>query len=97
MTFFGPEVADRVPYMLRTLVYIWTALVVVALALITRPPKEEPVVADFEDFEASENDNTTAMSPKSDHKEGQHTAIEAKSSDGISTVKDKSNSSIDIT
>jgi len=34
---FGPEVADRVPYMIRTLGYIWIALVAVSVVLISRP------------------------------------------------------------
>ena len=36
--FFGPEVADRVPYMIRTLVYIWAGLVFISLLLISRKP-----------------------------------------------------------
>jgi len=34
ITFFGPEVADRVPYMIQTLVYIWTGLAFVSICLI---------------------------------------------------------------
>ena len=39
MTLFEPEVANRVPYMIRTLVYIWIVLVVIAICLITRKPR----------------------------------------------------------
>lgn len=40
ITFFAPDVADRVPYMIRTLTYVWIGLVSVAVLLITRKPKE---------------------------------------------------------
>ena len=37
--YYGPEVADRVPLMIRTLVYIWAGLVFLSLVLITRVPE----------------------------------------------------------
>jgi hypothetical protein len=40
ITFFAPDVADRVPLMIRTLAYVWIGLVCVAVILITRKPKE---------------------------------------------------------
>ena len=40
ITFFDSSVSDRVPIMLRTLVFIWVWLILAALALITRPPEE---------------------------------------------------------
>lgn len=43
ISYFGPEVADRVPYMIRTLCYIWIGLVVLSIMLITRKPKEEKI------------------------------------------------------
>jgi MFS transporter, OFA family, oxalate/formate antiporter len=39
ITYFGPEVADRVPYMIRTLVYVWIGLVAIAILLISRKPR----------------------------------------------------------
>ena len=39
ITYYGPEVADRVPYMLRTLVYIWAGFVFVALCTVSRAPQ----------------------------------------------------------
>ena len=45
VTYFDANVADRVPYMLRTLVYIWSVLVFIAIVLITRPSAQ-----DMEDF-----------------------------------------------
>ncbi len=39
MKYFAPEVADRVPYMIRTLCYIWIGLVCLSILLITRQPK----------------------------------------------------------
>lgn len=38
--FFTPDVADRVPMMLRTLVYIWAGFVFVAVLLISRRPEK---------------------------------------------------------
>ena len=40
ITFYGPEVADRVPYMIQTLVYIWAGLALIGVLLISR--KEQP-------------------------------------------------------
>ena len=39
VTYYGPEVANNVPYMIRTLVYIWTGCVLVSIFLISRPEK----------------------------------------------------------
>ncbi len=39
-TYFAPEVANRVPYMIRTLDYIWMGLCFVSVCLITRKPKD---------------------------------------------------------
>ena len=38
VNYFDPSVADRVPFMIRTLVYIWAVLVFIGVALITRKP-----------------------------------------------------------
>jgi MFS transporter, OFA family, oxalate/formate antiporter len=38
ITYFAPDVADRVPYMIRTLAYIWSCFVAIAVILITRKP-----------------------------------------------------------
>ena len=38
VNYFSREVADRVPYMIRTLVYIWAVLVIIAVILINRRP-----------------------------------------------------------
>ena len=43
VTYFGDEVADRVPYMIRTLASIWTIFVVIAVCLITRKPQSEEI------------------------------------------------------
>jgi MFS family permease len=40
ITYFAPDVADRVPFMIRTLAYIWTSFVVISVFLITRKPVE---------------------------------------------------------
>ena len=39
LTYFGDEVADRVPFMIRTLAAIWTVFVILAVCLISRRPK----------------------------------------------------------
>ena len=36
ITFFDSSVADRVPYMIRTLVYIWAGLALIGVLLISR-------------------------------------------------------------
>ena len=41
VTYFDAAIADRVPFMIRTLVYIWTVLVVIGVALITRKSNDE--------------------------------------------------------
>lgn len=40
VTYFGDQVADRVPYMIRTLATIWTVLVVISISLISRKKQE---------------------------------------------------------
>ena len=40
ITFFGPEVADRTPQMIRTIVYIWCVLGVIGFVLVSRKPYE---------------------------------------------------------
>ena len=40
VTYFDASVADRVPYMIRTLVYIWAILVAIGIILMSRKPKE---------------------------------------------------------
>ena len=37
--FYGPDVADRVPMMIRTLVYIWSGLALISVFLISRKPE----------------------------------------------------------
>jgi len=39
LSFFGPDVANRVPLMFRTLCCMWLVLVLISAALISRPPK----------------------------------------------------------
>ena len=41
ITFFDSSVADRVPFMIRTLVYIWIPIVFIAVMLVNRPPYDE--------------------------------------------------------
>lgn len=38
LSFFGPEIANRVPGTIRLLVMIWAGLVFLSILLITRPP-----------------------------------------------------------
>ena len=40
VTYFDASVVDRVPHMIRSLVYIWAVLVVIGTILISRRPKE---------------------------------------------------------
>lgn len=40
LSFFGPDVANRVPLMWRYLCLIWAILVVISALLISRPPKK---------------------------------------------------------
>ena len=40
VNYFTRDVADRVPFMIRTLVYIWAVLVTIAVILINRKPKD---------------------------------------------------------
>jgi len=40
ITFYDSTVASRVPYMIRTLVYIWVCLVTIGVILISRKPKD---------------------------------------------------------
>ena len=37
--YYGPEVAERVPMMIRTLVYIWAGIVFISSLLISRKPR----------------------------------------------------------
>ena len=37
--YYGPEVANRVPRMIRTLVYVWAGLIFISLILISRKPQ----------------------------------------------------------
>ena len=52
--FFDADIANRVPHMIQTLVYIWAFLVVIAVCLVSRKPKDE--LSTVED-EEEENDN----------------------------------------
>lgn len=38
LSFFGPEIANRVPGTIRLLVMIWAGLIFFSMLLITRPP-----------------------------------------------------------
>lgn len=40
VTYFGDEVADRVPYMIRTLAFIWAVFVLIAICMISRKEAE---------------------------------------------------------
>lgn len=40
ITFYDSYVADRVPFMIRTLVYIWLVLVMIGVLFISRKPQE---------------------------------------------------------
>lgn len=41
LNFYDSSVADRVPYMIRVLCYVWAALGLVGIILIQRPPNQE--------------------------------------------------------
>ena len=36
--FYGPNVADRVPFMIRDLVYMWIGLVLIGVLFVSRKP-----------------------------------------------------------
>ena len=40
VTYFDQSVADRVPFMIRTLVFIWIFLVAIGIVFMSRKPKE---------------------------------------------------------
>ena len=66
ITFYGPEVADNVPFMIRTLVYIWCGLAFIGILLISRKPKETEVLSNLGalgDQEETENENLMEASP----------------------------------
>ena len=44
--YFAPDVANRVPYMIRTLVYIWAGLVGISILLMSRKPKDRVLAAE---------------------------------------------------
>ena len=46
VTYFGDEVADRVPFMIRTLAGIWTIFLLTSICLISRKPAEFVDVAE---------------------------------------------------
>lgn len=48
ISYFGDEVADRVPFMIRTLVYIWACLALIGVLLIFKKPEDSQVVVDDE-------------------------------------------------
>lgn len=48
ISYFGDEVADRVPFMIRTLVYIWACLALIGVLLIFKKPDPIEVVVDDE-------------------------------------------------
>ena len=62
VTYFGKDVADRVPFMLRTLVYIWICLVFIAFVLISRPDKEDIVEPSEEESEDEDINASPVMS-----------------------------------
>ena len=62
VTYFGKDVADRVPFMLRTLVYIWICLVFIAFILISRPDKEDIVEPSEEESEDEDINASPVMS-----------------------------------
>ena len=81
--FFGPEVADRVPYMIQTLVYIWIGLVVFSVALMSRKPQdqvEDETSAEAERVavadEEADDDNYTDNNSQSDIKKRIQTVSE---------------------
>ena len=56
VNYFSREVADRVPFMIRTLVYIWAVLVIIAVILINRHPKDH-----------SNNEEQQRLNTKNEH------------------------------
>jgi len=66
VTYFGDEVADRVPFMIRTLVAIWTVFVLVAICLISRKPitsVEEVEVAELNNLQTGEYRDVDSSDP----------------------------------
>jgi len=66
VTYFGDEVADRVPFMIRTLVAIWTVFVLVAICLISRKPItsiEEVEVAELSNLQTGEYQDVDSSGP----------------------------------
>ena len=66
MNYFDHDVADRVPYMIRTLVYIWAVLVTIAVILINRRPKDHLELQRKYQLtsQSNEQDNTSEPSEK---------------------------------
>ena len=54
LSYFEPEIADRVPKMFRMLVLIWACQIITAVFLVSRPPK------------AGENENSATLVPNSE-------------------------------
>ena len=73
VTYYDGTVADRVPFMLRVLAYIWSGLVFIAFVLVTRAPKEKLaeaniVISDAENADEKERCGSLSESslPKTD-------------------------------
>ena len=61
VTYYSKEVADRVPFMIRTLVYIWICIVAIGCLLINRKPKEAiDITGSNEAMLSARNESDTA-------------------------------------
>jgi len=50
LTFYDSDVADRVPYMIQTLVYIWAVLAFIGVLLISRKPRTDEDIPSVTDY-----------------------------------------------
>jgi hypothetical protein len=63
LTLFPPEVANRVPMLLRVLCTIWVGLVLLSASLISIPPKAKELEKRIQD-EASRNSSMAEITPE---------------------------------
>ena len=63
ITFYDTDVSDRVPYMIKTLVYIWIGLVLVGIVLIERKPSVVESPTSTQDIDEDEVDELTKEKP----------------------------------
>ena len=76
LTLFGPEVADRVPLMLQTLVAVWTCLITISIVLISKAKDpeasnnyvaQEDQTEDLQESQRNLNDSDKPLSSSTEH------------------------------